>query len=186
MSDATIPSPEPPDETTPVVAPDAAPYVPPPPPAPPAPPGPDPVETARVQARNANKRGGLIAVAVIAVAIIVAIVIAVVVHKTAKMSVDGTFQFIGLHNADCTGIEGYTDIGPNTQVTISADGKILAVTDLGPAGNSSVSGMCLWAFTLDGVEKNHSVYTVEVAHRGGISFTKAQVEAGEVGLTLGG
>jgi hypothetical protein len=138
---------------------------------------------ARAKAANASGPNWKVLIG-LAVVVALAIVIAVVVKQTAKMSVDGTFAFSGSHSADCsTGTEGYDDINDTTQVTIGADGKVLAVTDLGAATVSD--NECLYTFTLDGVSKNHSIYTVEVSHRGGISFTKAQVEAGGVGLTLG-
>lgn len=158
-------------------------------PAPPILPVPTDADEATARAMEAQHRRkvNLIRAAVAAAVIIAVIVVAVIVKQTAKMSVEGTFDFSGTHvtdSGDCVGTEGYDDISSDTQVTISADGHILAVSTLGTPA-SATDASCTWAFSLDGVSKNHSVYTVEVGHRGGISYTKAQIEAGDVGVTLG-
>lgn len=118
-------------------------------------------------------------------------------HGHATMTVRGEFTLSGSASAysDCQGKEGYDDIGPNTQVTISSGGTVLGVTNLGKpsqalesplsSGGVDASYWCGWTFTFSEVPRNHAVYTVEVAHRGGVNFTKAEAAAGKVGLSLG-
>jgi hypothetical protein len=175
------------DDTTPVVAADAEPFTPPPPPAPPLPPAPPEADVfaASEPAPSKRKNGVIAAVALTLIAALV-VVIVVAAHKSEKLSLTGSFEFSGTSNDDCQGSDGYDDIGPNTQVTVSSGGNVLGFTDLGTPVGPKGAGVCDWVFTINNLPKGKTAYTVEVGRRGGINFSEAQVKAGAVAVTLGG
>ena len=85
----------------------------------------------------------------------------------------------------CSGIGGYSDIGPGTQVTVrDGDGKILATS---PLGVGSQDGMaCSFTFALRDVPEV-AFYSFEVGRRGALNFSLEEMKADEwsVGLSLG-
>lgn len=96
----------------------------------------------------------------------------------------------------CTATEGYADIATGTQVTVrDAAGKAVALGTLG-AGKvkslfddpkSAVDGyadLCKFEFFVSKVPDGQSIYSVEVAHRGQVQFTRAALEDW-ITLTLG-
>lgn len=92
--------------------------------------------------------------------------------------------------AQCGGIGGYSDIQAGTQVRITdAIGTVVAIGNL-DAGiavdtvpQSSGTDTCRFSFDVADVPDSGTVYGVEVAHRGVVSFPRAQ--AGAVRLKLG-
>lgn len=84
---------------------------------------------------------------------------------------------------DCVGTKGYDDLSPGAAVTISDEaGKLLAKGNLD--SSTGGSSYCVFSFTVSGVPSGSKFYEVEVAHRGGISFTEEEAADG-IGLTLG-
>lgn len=85
---------------------------------------------------------------------------------------------------ECYGTGGYNDMVPGTQVVIrDADGTSVAVGDLGPGTVGDYNVVCEFDFTVEDVPSGSSVYSVEVSHRGEISFKEAQAQ--DLALTLG-
>lgn len=84
---------------------------------------------------------------------------------------------------DCVGQDGYDDMQPGAEVLIrDADGTKIAFGAL-EAGEMASQTVCRFPFTVEGVPVGGSVYSVEVSHRGEISFK--QEDAGNLSLTLG-
>lgn len=84
---------------------------------------------------------------------------------------------------DCVGTKGYDDLSPGAAVKISDEaGKLLAKGTLD--SSTGGSSYCVFSFTVSGVPRGSKFYEVEVAHRGGISYTEEEAAAG-IGLTLG-
>ncbi|QXW00776.1 hypothetical protein [Rhodococcus globerulus] len=84
---------------------------------------------------------------------------------------------------DCVGTKGYDDLSPGAAVKISDEaGKLLAKGTLD--SSTGGSSYCVFSFTVSGVPRGSKFYEVEIAHRGGISYTEEEAADG-VGLTLG-
>ena len=102
------------------------------------------------------------------------------------VSINGSFVLTSpstvWSSKDCFGFGGYDDIRSGAPVTVK-DGKgtIVGVTSLVLDASRSASGHCAYTFTL--IASDADFYTIEVAHRGGVTFPKAEV--GQVSLTLG-
>ncbi|OLL76879.1 hypothetical protein Ae168Ps1_5299c [Pseudonocardia sp. Ae168_Ps1] len=83
----------------------------------------------------------------------------------------------------CVTYGGYDDITEGTAVTVrDSSGAIVGVGNL-EAGQSDSYG-CTFPFTVTDVP-NSAFYTVEISHRGEVTFTADDVETGEVQLSLG-
>jgi hypothetical protein len=81
---------------------------------------------------------------------------------------------------------GYTDIDDGAQVTVTnSKGKIIGASSLHAKGPTS-DGECVWKFAVDGIPDS-DFYKVEVAHRGGLTFSKDEMTANhwKAQLTLG-
>ncbi|MGW3735164.1 hypothetical protein [Streptomyces sp. NPDC005148] len=84
----------------------------------------------------------------------------------------------------CSGTGGYSDIDFGTQVNVTdADGTLVATGSLG-LGEKAEAG-CVFPFTVDDIAPGSKFYTVEVAHRGGLTQTEAALRAGGLEFTLG-
>lgn len=88
----------------------------------------------------------------------------------------------------CTGDGGYDDIRAGTQVVIrDSGGKQIALGAL-DSGRIELEGYgavirCSFGFDVPGVPVEGEIYSVEVAHRGEISFQRA--DAASIALSLG-
>ncbi|MGO4204012.1 hypothetical protein AB4Z09_20100 [Rhodococcus sp. TAF43] len=83
----------------------------------------------------------------------------------------------------CAGAGGYSDLSSSAAVTVSDEsGTLLAKGHF--TGSSGSSGYCIFDFTVTDVPRGSKFYEVEIAHRGGLSFTEAEAENG-VALSLG-
>lgn len=88
-----------------------------------------------------------------------------------------------LAGGECYGTSGYDDMIGGAQVLVrDADGKSVAVGELA-GGVKEDRVTCRFPFTVDDVPSGSVVYSVEVAHRGEVSFTEA--DADDVSLSLG-
>lgn len=85
------------------------------------------------------------------------------------------------YQGTCSGYGGYDDMDVGAQVTIrNAKGETVAVGAL-DEGRPEGRGTCIFPFTVEDVPAGESIYSVEVSHRGEISFKE---EDAEVGLSL--
>lgn len=89
-----------------------------------------------------------------------------------------------LPSNSCAGQRGYDDIGPNAQVTVSADGKVVAVGFLG-VGVFQGSVQCVFPVFVDGVPLGHDFYSVEVGHRGKLNYPASTLQSEPIRITLG-
>jgi hypothetical protein len=96
-----------------------------------------------------------------------------------------SFSSISTSGSTCKGTGGYGDIGPGTNATLKdGDGKILATGSLGQgAGNAT---HCSFAFALPAVPEA-PFYQIEVGHRGGLTYSLADMQGfgWTLSLTLG-
>ncbi len=84
---------------------------------------------------------------------------------TGTITLEDTFR----DTRDCTGSEGYDDIQRGAQVTVrDAKNKLIASGQLGP-GSPDKFGFCAFAFKFKIPEA--TFYTIEVAHRGGLTYS---------------
>jgi hypothetical protein len=76
---------------------------------------------------------------------------------------------ISVSGSTCRGANGYSDIGPGTNVTIAnANGQLIEQTTLG-AGHGN-EYLCIFEFTATLTEGERS-YAFEISHRGKLSST---------------
>lgn len=98
---------------------------------------------------------------------------------------DYTGDNILRYQGTCSGYEGYDDMVAGAQVVIrDATGETVAVSALDegePQGRTS----CIFPFTVEDVPAGESIYSVEVSHRGEITFKEDEAEVG-LTLSLGG
>jgi len=74
----------------------------------------------------------------------------------------------------CLGDGGYSDIAGGANVTIKgATGAVIGVTHL-KAGKAS-GGDCAFAWTASGIPGNEQFYTVEISHRGALTYPRNQL-----------
>lgn len=92
--------------------------------------------------------------------------------------------------AFCTGDSGYEDIREGAQVVVrDADGTQVAVGELGPGsmtGNprKDLTAGCAFPLMVFGVPDGSSIYSIEVSHRGELSYKRAELD-GPLDLTIG-
>lgn len=115
---------------------------------------------------------------------------ATAVITTRTVTVDFTLIDVDMTGDDCAttgGEDGYSDIGPGSPVTITDENdKIIASAQLGTSVEHS-SGMCAWRTVVKGVPDDRDQYAAQVANRGKITESHAQL-AGDnwkFGLSLG-
>ncbi|MEX2253839.1 MAG: zinc ribbon domain-containing protein [Acidimicrobiia bacterium] len=102
--------------------------------------------------------------------------------------VSGTFTLFDQDTADldCIGTGGYNDIGPGTEVRVSDEGGTVLATGALGSGKDLEGLGCIYRFSLKTVP-DANFYEFEVAHRGGITYSRAKLENQEwrVDLSLG-
>jgi hypothetical protein len=90
----------------------------------------------------------------------------------------------------CQGDGGYSDIRGGTEVVIhDAAGKVIATGQLADGVGSDfatdeIALTCTFHFTVRDVPEQ-DFYGIEVSHRGTVQFSAAQIERGDVELSLG-
>lgn len=83
----------------------------------------------------------------------------------------------------CAGTGGYSDLSPTAAVKVSNEsGTLLAKGRM--TGSYGTTGYCVFDFTVTDVPRGSKFYEVEIAHRGGLSFTEAEAEDG-LSLSIG-
>lgn len=91
---------------------------------------------------------------------------------------------------ECEGAEGYSDLGPETPVTIrDGSGEVLGVGKLGdgkPSSNGVQAAYCDWTARVD-VPAGEDFYAVEVADRGEMTVSADELAADgwTVSMSLG-
>lgn len=84
----------------------------------------------------------------------------------------------------CLGGGGYDDIVPGAQVVIrDSTGATVAVDQLEPGTKTDSYVTCVFPFEVQDVPSGKGPYSVEVSHRGEISFNED--DAGDLHFTLG-
>lgn len=81
---------------------------------------------------------------------------------------------------ECTGEGGFDDIAEGAQVTVTDEtGTIIASGRLGPGAENDIvveDGLgCFFEFEVDGVPTDRAFYSIEVAHRGALTFSIAEI-----------
>ncbi|MFI5713380.1 hypothetical protein [Kribbella sp. NPDC051620] len=95
----------------------------------------------------------------------------------------------------CVTDDGYSDISSGAQVRVEdSAGKVIALAALQAGHVSEVFGpgtavegmayLCVFGFTVNDVPAEEKIYSVEVTHRGKISFTREKLNE-PIALTLG-
>jgi len=95
-------------------------------------------------------------------------------------------DFLFLKNGDpCSGSGGYSDIHGGAQVVVKDESDELIATGSLSAGHVS-SGQCDFPIAVRNVP-DANFYTIQVSHRGGISYSREELKAKGwmVGLSLG-
>lgn len=99
--------------------------------------------------------------------------------------VSGTFtlkQIDGTIGLSCTGYDGYSDIGQGAQIVVRDDEDTkIALGSLGTG--TTIEGWCVFGFKIVDVPTSGTVYSVEISHRGQLSFSQSEAE--DLDLTLG-
>lgn len=84
----------------------------------------------------------------------------------------------------CEGSRGYSNIGPNSPVTVKDEtGTLVATGDMIGSTRPSTS-RCLLEFAIDEVPAGKKYYLVEIARRGELSYTEEEARE-PLRLTIG-
>jgi hypothetical protein len=74
----------------------------------------------------------------------------------------------------CSGLDGFDDITAGAEVSVKDEtGKVVAVGNLGAGSRESIV-ICSFSFTVNNVPVA-KFYTVEITHRGGITYSYADL-----------
>ncbi len=115
-------------------------------------------------------------------------------HLLETATVSGTFVLtdtapngytpsIGLDGVSCAGADGYSDVGPNTQVIVkNAKGEVLTTTTLGQGKGDTAT--CTFSFTFP-ITEGQEPYVVSVGRRGDFSYSFVQLQRQGVRIRLG-
>lgn len=87
---------------------------------------------------------------------------------------------------NCVGRRGYSDLGPGTVVEVSdASDRTLAVGELEATTWTADPYGCVFDFTVKDIPAGEKLYKVEVAHRGQMTKTEAEMRV-PLRFSLGG
>lgn len=85
----------------------------------------------------------------------------------------------------CAGAGGYSDLTEGADIVIrDSDGKKIAIGELGAGSIPDEGAGCDFKFKVDDVPDAGGIYSIEVSHRGEVSFKKADADG--LVLTVGG
>ncbi|MBC3194845.1 hypothetical protein H7X46_27720 [Pseudonocardia sp. C8] len=102
---------------------------------------------------------------------------------TGTSALSSSYSSYGSNGGRCVTYRGYDDIAEGVSVTVrDSGGAIAGVGHLG-AGRPEPYG-CTFPFTVADLPSSE-FYTVEISHRGEVTFTADDVAAGDVHLSLG-
>jgi hypothetical protein len=92
-------------------------------------------------------------------------------------------EAIASDGKDCQGVDGYSDIGRDTQLIVkNGKGDVLATTALGDGHGTQVT--CTFSFSFP-ITEGQDRYVVSVSHRGEFSYTFNQLQRNGVQIRLG-
>jgi hypothetical protein len=95
------------------------------------------------------------------------------------LTVTGTLELSHREDVDghCdTGLPGFTDIRGGAQIVVTdGEGKTLAIGRLG-TGTAAKKALCLYGFTIEDVPGDADFYAIEVAHRGKVQYSRADLD----------
>ena len=96
---------------------------------------------------------------------------------TGDMTLVDLDEFLLLDDGDsCSGSGGYGDIDAGTTVNVKdQSGTLIGSGSLGPGKARSKLSACVFPFEIEGV-KDAKFFQVEVSRRGGLSYSKADME----------
>lgn len=119
--------------------------------------------------------------------VLVAIAAAVGIAMSLAGCGTNTFTLNGdLAAESCIGTGGYRDINAGATVTVyDATGKVVAVGSLGEGTRDSGAIYCRFPFSIPEVPDNSDFYSVEVSHRGEVTFPADRARNGDVHLSIG-
>jgi len=115
-------------------------------------------------------------------------------HSAKSFALRGSLRLVGGATAsgptseDCTGYGGYDDIVPGAAVTVyDANGSVVATGLLGTGRPKSPTdnSVCSFPVTVPGVPSGSRFYSVEITHRGKVTVSAADAQAGKFAATLG-
>ncbi|MCV7229761.1 DUF732 domain-containing protein [Mycolicibacterium komossense] len=90
---------------------------------------------------------------------------------------------ISSDSTSCQGVDGYSDIGRDTQLIVkNGKGEVLTTTTLGNGRGTDVT--CTFSFTFP-ITEGQDRYVVSVSHRGEFSYTFEQLQRNGVQIRLG-
>lgn len=126
----------------------------------------------------------------LAVAALLAFFVMSACSAAETITVDGTLTLLKsatrqAAQGECAGYRGMDDINAGTSVVVSdAAGVVIAAGELDPATDYSRMGACTFPFSVADVPVG-DYYQVEVASRGQVVVSHADVVGGTVALSLG-
>jgi hypothetical protein len=132
-------------------------------------------------------------IAVGAAAVLVVVVAAVLMVGSRSFDVNGSMTLqdaygtgstMGRGESPCRGGVGYGDIGPGTSVTVRDEAGTTVATgrlDDGKADGES----CVFPFSIADVPSGSKFYEVEVSHRGGVTFSRDELDERGASISLG-
>jgi hypothetical protein len=134
---------------------------------------------------------GAVVVAVVAVAIGV---VALSGGSSSKHTINGTLDLIGYRGTDtggstpglgakCAGHGGYSDLEDGTQVTVKDGAGTLLATGTLSNGKTTNPSTCSWTFTIAVPESGF--YSIEVSHRGALTFMSSSERAWALSTSIG-
>lgn len=117
--------------------------------------------------------------AVTALVLAIAGVVAYLATASGTVTVTGTLELSHREDIDghCdTGLPGFTDIHGGTQIIVTdGAGKTLAIGRLG-SGTAMKKSLCLYDFSITDVPGGEGFYGIEVAHRGRVQYSRADLD----------
>lgn len=140
--------------------------------------------------------------ALVAVAVLVVAGCSAVASAPSEFSISGVIRLTSSSGDYYSGMpktcpltkDGYADLAQGAQVTVyDVDGKAVALGTIGdtaPVESGKASGFGPWidqcdlSFSVAGVPEGEKIYSIEVAHRGQVRFTRDQLNE-PVSLSIG-
>jgi hypothetical protein len=98
-----------------------------------------------------------------------------------------TFEITGtMRTPTCGSSTGYDDIVTGAPVTVyNAKNEVIALGELAGDPRTNGTDRCEWTFTVADVPEGERFYSVEVSHRGKVTFSADELQSGPLSLGLG-
>lgn len=99
---------------------------------------------------------------------------------TGTLTVNGDVDTITVYGQFCSGVGGYSDLDIGTPVVVkNGTGAVIATGSVGGGDvllNGATKIICVFPFEVKDVPDS-DFYVIEVSHRGGLTFSKSDLEA---------